>query len=139
MPLRYLLDATTLSDASRTTRFAGITDRMRRYCDSIATASVVWHEMLFGAWRMPPGQKRAAIEGFLVEQILPGLPILPYDQEAASWHAVERVRLTRLGTAPPYADGQIAAIAAVNYLVVVTSNVDDFKRFSGLRVEDWRK
>ncbi len=138
MPLRYLLDATTLSDASRTARFAGITVRMRRYWDSIATASIVWHEMLFGAWRMPPGQRRAAIEAFLIEEILPGLPMLPYDREAASWHAAERARLTRLGTAPPFVDGQIAAVAAVNQLVLVTSNVDDFKRFEGLRIEDWR-
>jgi predicted nucleic acid-binding protein len=34
-------------------------------------------------------------------------------------------------------DGQIAAIAAVNDLVLVTRNVRDFSGFAGLDVESW--
>jgi len=37
----------------------------------------------------------------------------------------------------PSADGQIAAIAAVNGLVLVTANKRDFRGFQGLRVESW--
>jgi tRNA(fMet)-specific endonuclease VapC len=53
---------------------------------------------------------------------------LDYTTEAADWHAHERARLSQVGQTPPYADGQIAAIAAVNHLVV-TRNVTDFERF----------
>lgn len=34
-------------------------------------------------------------------------------------------------------DGQIAAIAKVHGLVLVTANVKDFERFDGLEVDHW--
>ena len=37
----------------------------------------------------------------------------------------------------PFVDGQIAAIACVNDLVLVTANKVDFRGFKGLRVEGW--
>ena len=66
------------------------------------------------------------------------MPILPYGQEAAEWHAKERARLTALGRTPPFFDGQIAATAKANGLVLVTANRPDFELFDGLQVEDWR-
>ena len=36
-------------------------------------------------------------------------------------------------------DGQIAAIAHVHGLVLGTTNVHDFVRFKGLKVENWSK
>ena len=62
---------------------------------------------------------------------------VPYDEAAAHWHGVERARLEALGRPAPYVDGQIAAIAHVNELTLVTANVKDFKRFSGIEVESW--
>jgi tRNA(fMet)-specific endonuclease VapC len=41
------------------------------------------------------------------------------------------------GRVPPFVDGQIAAIAAVNGLTLVTRNVRDFRRFAGLPVVNW--
>jgi predicted nucleic acid-binding protein len=35
------------------------------------------------------------------------------------------------------ADGQVAAIAATSGLVLVTRNVEDFRWFTGLQVENW--
>ncbi len=63
----------------------------------------------------------------------------PYDDVAATWHAGERARLERAGKPRPFADGQIAAIAAVNELVLVTRNVKDFKSFRGLELTDWAR
>jgi tRNA(fMet)-specific endonuclease VapC len=60
-----------------------------------------------------------------------------YDEAAAEWHAVERARLGKAGHMPPFVDGQIAAIAAVNNLTLITQNARDFERFEGLRVEAW--
>jgi len=65
-------------------------------------------------------------------------PILPYD-EAAAWHSQERARLENLGRPAPYVDGQIAAIAHVNGLVLVTVNTKDFDQFRELKVENWSK
>ena len=92
-----------------------------------------------GAARLAASKKRSAIEAYLEEAVRSILPILPYDQEAATWHARERARLSKRGRPPSAADGQIAAIASVNDLIVVTKNVKDFRRFKGLVVEDWSR
>ena len=52
---------------------------------------------------------------------------------------VERARLERLGKPTPFVDGQIAAVAHVNQLTLVTLNVKDFTRFKGIEVENWSK
>ena len=103
----------------------------------LATCSVVWHELRYGAARLPAGKRRRAIEAYLDEAVRRALPILPYDEQAAEWHGVERARLGKRGRPPSAADGQIAAIASVNDLVVVTANAKDFRRFRGLSVENW--
>jgi tRNA(fMet)-specific endonuclease VapC len=64
-------------------------------------------------------------------------PNLPYDETAATWHGEERARLEALGRPTPFVDGQIAAIARVNGLVLVTTKERDFVRFEGLSVENW--
>ncbi len=78
-----------------------------------------------------------AVESLLFGVVQPHVPILPYDELAADWHARERVRLA--AQPPPFADGQIASIAATRDLTLVTANVADFERFEGLRVEDWTR
>ena len=65
------------------------------------------------------------------------MQVLDYTNTAAEWHARERARLVARGQTPPILDGQIAAVAAVNDLTLVTFNVRDFNRFEGLRVESW--
>lgn len=69
--------------------------------------------------------------------VLRSFPILDYDRQAADWHARERARLAAAGRTPPFVDGQIAAIAHANGLIVVTSNIGDFRAFEGLSVESW--
>ena len=49
------------------------------------------------------------------------MTILPYDHVAAAWHGVERARLEAEGTPAPFVDGQIAAIAKRNDLILVTA------------------
>jgi tRNA(fMet)-specific endonuclease VapC len=44
-----------------------------------------------------------------------------------------------LGKPPPFVDGQIAAIAKVNDLVLVTSNRSHFELFEGLEIQNWRE
>jgi tRNA(fMet)-specific endonuclease VapC len=63
--------------------------------------------------------------------------MLPYGEQAAEWHAKERARLASLGQMPAFVDGQIAAIAKVNGLILVTPNTSDFNKYSGLQLENW--
>jgi tRNA(fMet)-specific endonuclease VapC len=80
-----------------------------------------------------------ALEAYLEEVVREAFPILPYDELAAAWHGRERARLEALGRPAPYVDGQIAAIAHVNDLVLVTANAGDFAHFEELKVEDWTR
>jgi tRNA(fMet)-specific endonuclease VapC len=64
-------------------------------------------------------------------------PILPYDHAAAVKHAAERARLESAGLPSPFVDGQIAAIAHVNALILVTRTEKDFVRYDDLQLEDW--
>ncbi len=93
--------------------------------------------MLFGAAISRSSRKRELIERYLRDVVGPTLPVFPYDAPAAEVHAFERARLSRLGKTPPFADGQIAAIARINGLVLVTRNVVDFRAFEGLEIENW--
>lgn len=113
--------------------------RIEAHEGELATCAIVWHELQYGAARLPASRKRRAIETYLDEAVRAALPILPYDEASAAWHARERARLGRRGRPPAAADGQIAAIAHLNELVLVTSNVRDFRCFEGLSVQDWAR
>lgn len=137
MSLQYLLDTNILSEPIRERRNKNVLSRLRLFEDVIATASVVWHELIYGCYRLPDSPRRRAIETYFHEAVWRGMPILEYTAKAATWHAAERARLEILDREPPYVDGQIAAIAKVNGLVVVTNNVRDFEQFDGLDIENW--
>jgi tRNA(fMet)-specific endonuclease VapC len=135
--LRYLLDTSVLSEAIKSRPDERTLERLAEHDGECATCAVVWHELSFGATRLAASKKRRAIEAYLEEAVRNTLAILPYDLEAATWHAKERARLSKRGRPPSAADGQIAAIASVNELVVVTANVKDFRRFKDVVVKDW--
>jgi tRNA(fMet)-specific endonuclease VapC len=116
-----------------------VLNALSKHDGELATCSIVWHELCHGAVRLSASKKRRAIEAYLEEAVRSSLPILPYDEEAAGWHARERARLAKRGRPPSAPDGQIAAIARVNDLVLVTANLKDFRRFQGLKVENWSR
>ena len=137
MSLRYLLDTNLISEPMRPAPNANVLSRLVAAKSTAAIASVVWHEVLVGCYRMPASKRRQIIETYLQEEVKAKVPILPYTQAAAEWFAQERARLILIGLTPSYADGQIAAIAAVNDLILVTRNVSDYQNFSGLAIENW--
>lgn len=136
---RYLLDTNVLSEPLRPQPNKRVMDRLRRLDERIATASVVWHELLYGSLRLPDSAKRRAIDKYLSEVVARTIPILPYDERAAAWHAAERARLERTGRTPAFVDGEVAAIAKVNGLALVTRNVGDYTDFDGISVENWHQ
>lgn len=111
--------------------------RLREHEEDIAIAAPVWHELRFGCLRLARSTRKQAVERYLEEVVLASFPVLEYDRTAADWHASERARLTAAGGTPPFVDGQIAAIAFVNEMTLVTSNTRDFQGFQGLKVQNW--
>ena len=139
MSAKYLLDTNIVSEPLRLAPNTKVLARLKRHQDELAIASVVWHELWFGCRRLPASAKRLAIERYLDEVVAVSMPVIPYDQAAAEWHAAERARLAQLGKTPPFADGQIGAIAKVNGLILVTLNLKDYAAFTGVTVEDWSR
>jgi len=137
MNARYLLDTNIISEPLRPKPNTGVMARLEANEAELALAAPVWHELCYGCNRLPEGKRRRAIQRYLDEVLRRHLPILPYDAAAAQWHADERARLEAMGMKTPFVDGQIAAIAMANDLVLVTANRGDYLRFSGLRIEDW--
>ncbi len=99
--------------------------------------TIVWHELLFGMHCLPAGARKTFLADYLTNEVRIAFDRLPYDEAAAEWHAEERGRLQRVGKTAPFADGQIASIAAVNNLTLVTLNRADFANFKGLRIKSW--
>ena len=135
--MRYLLDTNVVSEPLRPKPSPGVIRRLSEIDDEAAIGAPVWHELRFGCARLPPSRRRERFEHYIDTVVLANFPILEYDREAADWHALERARLSALGRTPPFTDGQIAAIAHVNGLILVTGNGRDFEGFQGLRLEDW--
>ena len=139
MALRFLLDTNVLSEPLKPRPDTSVMARLKQHERSLCTAALVWHELAFGAARLPDGAKKRAIEAYLHDVVTPTVPLLAYDGAAASWHASERARLVASGKTPPFVDGMIASVARVNGLILVTNNVADYAAFDGIEVERWHE
>jgi tRNA(fMet)-specific endonuclease VapC len=135
--LTYLLDTNILSEPLVRHPNAAVLEGFCQHSRALALCAITWQEMLYGMFRLAPGRRRDQIEDYLFRRIRPSLPILSFDERAAHWQAAERARLSKAGKTPAYPDSEIAAIAAVNDCILVTRNVNDFRDFDGLRIDNW--
>jgi tRNA(fMet)-specific endonuclease VapC len=99
----------------------------------VVTCDIVKLELYYGAYK---SQKQAA-NLLLLERFFENIESLPFDGRAAEICGQIRADLTRRGTPIGAYDLQIAAIALVNNLILITHNVREFSRVDGLRFEDW--
>ena len=98
----------------------------------VAVCSIVRAELLHGALgSRDPSKERAVVDTFLAP-----LASLPFDDAAADRYADIRHALERAGKTIGAHDLEIAAIALSRSLTVVTHNVDEFSRVTGLAWED---
>lgn len=132
--VKFLLDTNVLSEPARPQPRPEVIEWLDKNLSDSGTASTVWHELRYGALRLPDSNKKTGLLRYLREVLGPQLTILPYDQEAADWHARERARLTNLGKTPPLADAQIAGVAATRGLTLVTFHAADYGHFNSLQI-----
>jgi len=137
--LRYLLDTSIVSSPVSKEPDIHILKQIEEHGLECAIGAPVWHELTYGCQLLPRGRRRTALESYLADVVQPSFTVLPYDEAAAAWHGRERARMEALGRPAPFVDGQIAAIAHTNGLVLVTANTRDFSRFKDLEIENWAK
>jgi tRNA(fMet)-specific endonuclease VapC len=100
---------------------------------SIGVSSIVVYELYFGA------QKSAKVKHNLetLRLLLEDLPTIEFDRSDAFFAGEVRAFLAAKGTPIGPYDVLIAGQAKARDLTLVTSNVGEFERVEGLRVEDW--
>lgn len=135
--IRYLLDTNILSEPARREPNHRVMQRFAQHDGEYVTASIVWHELHYGCALLPDSKRKFQLQSYLSILKENGLLILPYDHAAAEWFAIQRSTLKAQGKTPSYADGEIAAIAAVNNLTLVTRNTMDFEDYQDLALDNW--
>lgn len=99
----------------------------------IVTCSVILSELLHGAEKYGNRIQRVGV----INSLLDPFPCLPFDEVDAHYYATIRHDLELKGQVIGPYDLQIAAICLRHGFVLVTNNVSEFSRVSGLMVEDW--
>jgi tRNA(fMet)-specific endonuclease VapC len=132
MSPRYLLDTNTVAFHIRQSSPA-LQRRLRRIPFARLALSVVTEmEIRYGLARNPSLRIAPLVETFLA-----GITILPLTSEVAREYARVRAALEKAGTPIGPLDLMIGSHALALGAMLVSNNVDEFRRISGLSCEDW--
>ena len=99
----------------------------------IALCDVVKSELYYSAYKSDRQDKNLQVLKVFFQEFVS----LPFDGQAAKKAGEIRAKLAAQGTPLGPYDLQIAAIALVNDLILVTHNVKEFSRVEELSFEDW--
>lgn len=130
--LRYLLDTNILSALIRQPQGPVAAMLARRGHGTVCTSIVVAAELRFGARKLG-----SSVLSRKVDALLASLPVLSLEGGVDLTYASIRFQLEQAGTPIGPNDLLIAAQALDLGLTLVTDNVAEFTRVSGLRVENW--
>ena len=101
--------------------------------DRILVSSITVGELEYGAAKSHWGERTRE----LMHAFLANFTILPFTEEDAVLFGRFRAQLAASGTPIGAYDVMIAAQGVARNLTVVTHNIGEFSRISGIRLEDW--
>ncbi|MGH8148999.1 MAG: PIN domain-containing protein [Steroidobacteraceae bacterium] len=133
----FLVDTSTFSEPMKPEPNRKVLSQLTSRQFDWGTSATAWEEFTLGIRVLPPSARRNGLEAYRRGLQNGGLEVLAFDESAADWMARERARLLKKGTSPAYRDAQIAAVAGSRGLALVTRNVEDFKGFLGLKIQNW--
>jgi tRNA(fMet)-specific endonuclease VapC len=132
--MKYLLDTCTVSDFVKGQ--PEVLARVKATSPNlIAVSALTRMEVDYG---LALNALRAKKLAPLLDAFFSSIATIPFDEADAQAAAVIRAALKTRGQPIGAYDVLIAGTGLARGLVVVTSNVGEFKRVSGLHVEDWR-
>lgn len=99
----------------------------------IALCSIVKAELIFGA------RNSRKVEANLnrLRRFFAPLASLPFDDRSAEEYGLIRADLTAQGRLIGPNDMLIAAVARAYDAILVTHNINEFSRITGIKLEDW--
>lgn len=131
--MTYTLDTSTCITFLRG-KHPQLYGRVLSHFGDVAITSIVAAELYYGAERSAhPTANRALVDAFLNP-----FPLLLFDKTAAIAYGGIRANLAKRGLIIGANDLLIAATALATNVTVVTQNVGEFSRVSGLHVENWQ-
>ncbi len=132
--MKYLLDTCTVSDFVK--GHPNVLVRVKATPPNLIAVSVLTRmEVDYG---LALNVERARKLAPMLDAFFSTIATLPFDEADAKAAAAIRAALKIMGQPIGAYDVLIAGAGLARGLVVVTSNVGEFKRVSGLQVEDWR-
>jgi tRNA(fMet)-specific endonuclease VapC len=128
---RYLLDANAVIELLNEPG-GSVARRVRSHDPAeIALSVIAIHELFYGAFKSRRKEHNLAlVDGLLFE-------VVPFDREDARQAGEIRADLTALGQPIGPFDALIAGQARARSMTLITANTREFKRVSGLALEDW--
>lgn len=128
--MRYLLDTNAV--IGLLAGKAPLQKRVRRHApEDFGVSAVTMHELYFGAFK----SRRAAYNLERIEALQ--FEVVGLDQDDSRQAGAIRAMLAAAGTPIGPYDTLIAGQAQSRDLTLITHNVGEFSRVTGLRIEDW--
>lgn len=130
--LKYMLD-TNMVIYTIKNRPQQVRELFNRHSGHLCISAVTLGELIYGAEKSSqPERNLNDIEGLIAR-----LDVLPFEEAAASHFGQIRAELAKIGQPIGSYDLMIAGHARALGLILVTNNLREFQRVSGLRLENW--
>ncbi|HAS83891.1 MAG TPA: VapC toxin family PIN domain ribonuclease, partial [Verrucomicrobia bacterium] len=131
--MRFCLDTDTCINAMKG-RYPGMVTLFGQFEPAdFGIPAIVYAELLLGILKsQSPAKTRDIVEAFLAP-----FELIPFDRATAREYAIVRHDLEVLGKPIGPNDLMIAATARARNLTLITHNIREFKRVTGLMIEDW--
>lgn len=132
--MKYLLDTCTVSDFVKGQ--AGVMARLKATSPKLIVVSALTRmEIDYG---LALNSERARKLAPVLDALFSVVGTVPFNEADAQATAAIRAALKLQGRPIGAYDALIAGTGVARGLIVVTSNVSEFNRVSGLQVENWR-
>lgn len=130
--MRYMLDTNICIHAIKHRPPEVLAALRRHEADGLGVSAITVAELFFGAAKGGSGRNLAALSHFLEP-----LEIADFDRSAAAAYGPLRATLESAGTPIGPLDTQIAAHALALDVTLVSSNLREFSRVPGLKLDNW--
>jgi tRNA(fMet)-specific endonuclease VapC len=129
---KYLLDTNIVIYVLKR-RPKEVLEIFNRNASRMAISSITISELIYGAEKSPNVDKNLEA----IEEFVSHLDVLPYDAKASQHYGQIKAALEKRGEIIGENDIHIAAHAISQGLILVTNNLQEFKRVPNLARENW--